>query len=51
VGLQYRRPDWQDGLDTTIAGIVLHLLPQVPPEMTSLALVPLLRCIRFRRTV
>ncbi|MFF8932278.1 hypothetical protein ACF1AO_34000 [Streptomyces longwoodensis] len=51
VGLEYRRPEWQDLFNTTIAGIALYLLPQVPPELTGLAVAPLLRCVRFRRTV
>lgn len=51
VGLQYRRPEWQDGFNTLIAGAVILLLPQVPPEMTGLACLPLLRCIRYRRAV
>jgi hypothetical protein len=51
VRLQYRRLEWQDVFNAVIAGTVLCLLPQVPPEMTGLALAPLLRCIRFRRTV
>ncbi|MFB7998809.1 hypothetical protein ACFC4G_39030 [Streptomyces sp. NPDC056002] len=51
VRLQYRRLEWQDAFNTAIASAVLYLLPQVPPGFSGLALVPLLRCIRFRRTV
>ncbi|MFF9204304.1 hypothetical protein ACF1AE_21290 [Streptomyces sp. NPDC014986] len=51
VGLQYRRPEWQDAFNTAVAGTVIYLLPQVPPGMTALALIPLLRCLRIRRTV
>ncbi|MFF8713081.1 hypothetical protein ACF07T_16855 [Streptomyces sp. NPDC015184] len=51
VGLQYRRPEWQDAFNTAIAGAVLLLLPQAPPELIGLAAVPLLRCVRIRRTV
>ncbi|APY85574.1 hypothetical protein DCW30_25515 [Streptomyces alfalfae] len=51
VRLQYRRPGWQDAYNAVIAGIVIYLLPQVPPEMTGLALLPLLRCLRFKRVV
>ncbi|MBU6531772.1 hypothetical protein RKD37_001218 [Streptomyces ambofaciens] len=51
VGLQYRRPEWQDAFNTVITGTVIFLLPQVPSEMTLLACVPLLRCIRYRNAV